>query len=88
MNTLPPFHVPTKYPGYYWNIGDKCLYSIKIGDELRKLEQHHPHKFNQIREKGYYVSVHGTRRFLSMSYLNDLSLFDTIKDSHLEKKKR
>lgn len=35
MVTLPKDFVATKYPGYFWNVVDKKLYSLKVTGELK-----------------------------------------------------
>ena len=37
MVTLPDNFTMTKYPGYFWNVLDKKLYSIKVTGELKPL---------------------------------------------------
>ena len=79
MITLPAYYVPTKYTGYFFNLQDKCLYSLKVAKELRILKKQFPGRFNRINMPGYYVSIKGRQRFLSVAYLRSLSIFDTLK---------
>lgn len=78
MIDIPPFHIPTKYEGYYYNVQDKQLYSSKIGNELRKIKRAFPAPWNKIHMPGFYISVKGRRRFVPVSYLRSLTIFDTI----------
>ncbi len=78
MITLPPYHVPTKYAGYFYNVQDKILYSFKFCNELRPLKKHYPHRFNRIHMPGFYVQKNRQRRFVPMSYLRSLTIFDTL----------
>ena len=88
MITLPPYHVPTKYEGYYWNLQDKCLYSSKMGHELRPMRFRTPHRFNKISTPGYTVSVNGKRKFLPIGYLWALNIFNIIDNPVKCKRKR
>ena len=58
-----------KYPGYYYNIVDKLLYSCKSG-ELKPLtiSKQYWTKGKLIPE-GYRVSIKGVRRLISISDL-------------------
>ena len=78
MITLPPYHVPTKYEGYFYNVENKRLYSIKLGNKLTALKQYYPNRFNRIPFPGYYISVEGRRKFVPVTYLRSLSIFDTL----------
>lgn len=69
---LPQEFAATKYPGYFWNVEKKELYSIKIDGILKPLKKIFPNSFNILREPGYRVSVRGHRKFLPMSYLQKL----------------
>jgi len=86
MTTLPPYHVPTKYEGYYYDVQNKKLYSTKQAGELRKMATHYPNRFNQIIMPGYYISDKGKRRFVTVAYLRSLTIFDTIVNSREVKK--
>lgn len=68
MVKLPKQFVATKYPGYFWDIEAKRLYSCKSG-ELKEMKVVIPNYFNHLHEKGYQVSVKGQRRVLLWSYL-------------------
>ena len=37
MVTLPKDFVATRYPGYFWNVVEKKLYSIKVTGELKPM---------------------------------------------------
>ena len=72
MITFPPEFVATKYPGYFWNINDEKLYSIKVTGMLRPLKFNKPNRWNQG-FTGYKVSVNGRHRYLHLEYLKTLS---------------
>ena len=79
MVTLPKDFVATRYPGYFWNVREKKLYTIKVTGELR------PMAFNkggcwygQVFEPGYQISVNGQKRKLTMRYLTSLKYTDDI----------
>ena len=73
MVVLPSGFVMTKYPGYFWNITEKKLYSIKVTGELRPIKFHNGGRFyGTYIEPGYPVSVNGQRRKLTMEYLGSL----------------
>ena len=70
--TLPKEFVATKYPGYFWNIKDEKLYSIKVTGMLRPLAFQKPNRYNHYIE-GYKVSVNGQKRVLFLDYLKKLT---------------
>ena len=72
MVTLPLEFVATKYPGYFWNLDTRTLFSLKVTGVLRELKKVHPNRFSRITESGYYVSVRGAKKFLPLSYLLSL----------------
>jgi hypothetical protein len=78
MVTLPKEYVATKYPGYYWNLINQRLYSVKVTGELTPLKKLYPNRFNHYTEEGWRVSVKGERRFLSQTYLLKLKAVDTV----------
>lgn len=71
MVTLPAEFVATKYSGYFWNLIDKRLYTLKITGELRPLKYSAPNQWNYFRG-GYQVSVGGQKRRLTNEYLQTL----------------
>lgn len=77
MVTLPPQFIATKYPGYFWNVEDRQLYSIKVSGTLKPLVRCYPSYWTDYKE-GYKVSVTGHRRFMSMDYLRALNPTDSV----------
>lgn len=81
MVTLPPQFVATKYSGYFWNIEDERLYSLKITGELRPLKHTKPNRWNNLWQwnetGGYKISDKGTRRWLTDSHLAKLTPTDS-----------
>ena len=75
-------------PGYFWDVVDHKLYSIKLGGELRELKVHRLHpmahhngfssRFSKIKvgEKYYTMSNRGIRRNASVRYLKTLTMVD------------
>jgi hypothetical protein len=84
MVTLPPPFTATKYPGYFWHTEEKKLYSIKMSGELSELKKVFPNYFNHLPMPGYTVSFKGRRKYLSIDYLNKL----TLEDSEINVQKR
>lgn len=81
MVTLPKDFVATKYPGYFWNIIEKKLYSLKVTGELRKLAYHKGGYFNgHWFEPGYRISVNGKYRRYTMDYLMTLTATKEIQE--------
>ncbi len=81
MVTLPKDFVATKAPGYFWNVKEKKLYSIKVTGELRPMAFHRGGTFygNRI-EPGYQISVKGRKRTLTMTYLGSLKATNEIQE--------
>ena len=71
MVTLPKEFIATKFHGYFWNINEGKLYSVKVTGALRPLVRSKPSRWNHYRD-GYSVSVDGNKRFLGIDYLNTL----------------
>lgn len=74
MITLPPGLVSTRYPGYFWSISEKKLFSIKSG--LLK-EVKYKKGFRHIKP-GYTVSHNGIRRKFTLEYLQKLKYPDKV----------
>ena len=72
MVVLPAEFVATKYPGYFWNVNDQKLYSVKVTGELRQMKFMAPCRWNHF-VLGYRVSVRGDKRTLRMDYLKKLA---------------
>lgn len=76
MIKLPPDFTSTKFPGYFWNVCEKKLYSLKVDGILKPLTTIEPNHFNAWKEPGYRVSVKGSKRILRLSELEKLTLKD------------
>jgi hypothetical protein len=72
MVTLPADFVATRYNGYFWNLKEKKLYSIKVGGVLRPLANLRPPCHWNHFVEGYTVSVNGRRRTVTTDYLKKL----------------
>lgn len=76
MVTLPKEFVATKYPGYFWNIKDEKLYSIKVTGALKPLSYTRAGLFNKYTRRiimpGYHVSVNGKKKILTLEELKAL----------------
>ena len=78
MVTLPKDFVATKHDGYFWNLKEQKLYSIKVGGTLRRLAgPRKPNPFNHYIE-GYQVSVQGKKRIMALATLQKLKAADSI----------
>lgn len=81
MVTLPKEFVATRYPGYFWNLSDKKLYSLKVTGELRPMAFHKGGTFfgNHI-APGYQISVNGRKRRFTMEYLGSLKATEAVQE--------
>jgi len=81
MVSLPKEFVATKYPGYFFNLKDKKLYSLKIDGILKPLTFIKPNIYNKLNpfetKGGWRVSVRGTHRWLVIEYLESLKPTDS-----------
>lgn len=81
MVTLPKDFVATRYPGYFWNVVEKKLYSIKVTGELRPMKFVRGGCFyGRDVAPGYRLSVDGKKRKYTMSYLNRLKATNEIQE--------
>lgn len=81
MVTLPKDFVKTKFPGYFWNVKEQVLYSIKVTGELRPLKFQKARTFYNIyHPAGYRVSVDGHKRTLVLEYLQKLKATKEIQE--------
>jgi hypothetical protein len=69
--TLPADFVATKYTGYFWNLKEQKLYSIKVDGILKPIKKYPPNQWNHFVD-AYRVSVKGHRRALMIDYLKKL----------------
>lgn len=84
--SFKPEFIATKYPGYFFNIEDNKLYSMKIDGVLKPLKYREANYWNNwgsCRIKlhdgsevyatgGYQISFRGMRRFYAIEKLKDL----------------
>ncbi len=78
MVTLPPPFTATKFPGYFWNVETKKLYSLKVCGELREMHTlNYPNRFNRLTQPCYGVSHRGVRKSLPLAYLHKLKIEDS-----------
>jgi hypothetical protein len=75
--TLPSDFVATKYSGYFWNLKEKKLYSIKVDGVLKPIKKYPPNQWNHFQD-AYRVSVKGWRKSLHMDYLKKLVPADSV----------
>ncbi len=81
MVTLPKDFVATRYPGYFWNVKEKKLYSIKVTGELRPMTlQRGGSWYGHVVEPGYQISVRGQKRRFTMKYLSSLKATKAIQE--------
>jgi len=73
MVTLPKDFVAIRHPGYFWNLKEQKLYSMKVTGVLRPLAgPYEPNPFNHWFGPCYKISVNGRKRSVHMDYLNKL----------------
>ena len=79
MVTLPKDFVATKYPGYFWNLKEEKLYSLKVTGILRPMAgPYNPNPFNNWGTPGYQISVGGHKRSLHLDYLKKLKAVNSV----------
>lgn len=87
MITLPEGFTATKYPGYFFHVADRELYSIKIGGVMRKLKRINygkacvfvPYMWKMECDTWcWQVSVKGHKKYLTDRYLYSLSIKDSV----------
>jgi len=86
MVKLPSEFAATWFPGYFWNVYEERLYSLKIDGILKPLKLIRPNHFNNWKEPGYRVSVGGFRRVMPLSRLKKLTCKDEeipVKDGNV-----
>jgi hypothetical protein len=76
MITLPNNFVAIRYPGYFWHVVERKLYSIKSGT-LRRLKLVGPNRWNKY-HSGYQVSHNGAHQWLRYKYLENLTLKNSV----------
>lgn len=67
MVTLPLPFVAISYPGYFWNLSDHQLYSLKVGGVLRPLRLQRKNAYHE--EDCYYISHEGQKFVINKSTL-------------------
>ena len=73
MVTLPKDFVAIRYPGYFWNLKEQKLYSMKVTGVLRPLAgPYKPNPFNNYTCPVYQISVGGHKRGIGIDYLKKL----------------
>lgn len=69
-----------RYPGYYWNVEEKRLYSLKVSGVLTPMKLKRAYRGPDGRggfidtEAGYQISVDGVRRKLTQRYLSTIKV--------------
>lgn len=72
MITFPVEFAATMHPGYFWNVMEQRLYSMKTSGVLKAMKHQSPNRWNNGLS-GYRISVNGRRRWLDDKYLRQLS---------------
>lgn len=86
MVTLPKDFVATRYPGYFWNVKEKKLYTLKVTGELKPMTFFKGGTWYGVsHEPGYKISVNGQRRKYTMKYLNSLKSTNQIQEIGVSK---
>lgn len=78
MIKFPKDFVKTKYNGYFWNIEEELLYSIKVGGELRPMKLHNSNRWLHFYEPHFRCSVNGKNRYYRLSELMKLKMEDSV----------
>lgn len=83
MIQLPEGFIQLRYPGYYWNVNDKTLYSCKQTGVLKPMVMKKAYRgpvaggrFVDASE-GYSISVNGIHKKLSYQWLCSLKVPNT-----------
>ena len=69
MITFPDGFVATRFPGYFWNIKDEKLYTMKVTGVLRPMRRCDPAPYEENGQASYRVSVQGIRMRLTISQI-------------------
>jgi len=77
MVSLPKDFVAIKYPGYFWNLKEQKLYTMKITGVLRPLVKPKPNFFNHYRDI-YRISHNGQHRSIEVSTLKNLKAKNSV----------
>jgi len=86
MVSLPKDLTATKFPGYFWDVKEHVLYSIKVGGVLKPLKRRDAKYLVHNTKWGWridcekwiwQVSVEGRKRLLTDKYLHSLKLEDS-----------
>lgn len=74
MIVLPPGLVSTKYKGYFYDIQNKKMYSIKTGI-LKELKQSKSYRtpYGYLHPETWHVSVNGVKTAVNKNYLSKLT---------------
>ena len=81
MVTLPKDFVATRYPGYFWSVTERKLYSLKVTGELRPMAFDRGGRFyGRDILPGYRISVNGKKRKYTMEYLGSLKPTNEIQE--------
>jgi hypothetical protein len=92
MVTLKPKFIATNFPGYFFNVEDDQLYSLKVDGVLKPLKFVTPNYWNKIdsypiklkdgtkviSKGGYNISVKGRRKFYPIERLKELEHTDSV----------
>jgi len=82
MVTFPPNMTATKYSGYFWDVFEQQLYSLKPSGELRKMlcrwNYFMDGKYSSNGVQGYQISVNSVSKFYTLNELRKLKLKDSI----------
>ena len=64
-----------QFPGYFWSVLTKELYSIKVGGVLRKMKLNKAIWLPHVKlPEGYRISHNGRKKFISLESLHRLKV--------------
>lgn len=76
MIKFPDEFVATQYPGYFWNVNNRRLYTIKVSGVLQPLRQYSANRWQNQPGEHYRISHQGKRQILLVANLARLRIQD------------
>ena len=73
MVRLPDNFIATKFNGYFFNVENETLYSLKVKGVLRPMKLLKPNPFNHMHEPFFRISNNGIAKSYPLSKLRKLA---------------